>query len=151
MFKRKTKKQPNWWTTGDWKDKIEDGRLHIYTWLMVHNDDADETTSKACWSLLKNCEKNLTGLEYRTSSKWIKVDGGPTELPTQSGDSTDKGWHLRQLKIRAVTSEEGWKSLDDKLNQKKNMSLRSENSKLTKEIAWDRRAKKQLNKKTKTN
>ena len=27
MFKRKTKKQTNWWQTSDWKDKIEDGRV----------------------------------------------------------------------------------------------------------------------------
>ena len=148
MFKRKTKKQTNWWKTPDWKDKIEDGRLHIYTWLMFYNDDADEKTSKACWSLLKTCARNLTGLEYRTSSKWIKVDGGTAGLPpTPSGDPEAKGWHLRQLKIRAVTSEEGWKSLDGQLNQKKNMSLKSENSKLSKGTAWDRRAKKQLNKK----
>ena len=150
MFKRKTKKRTNWWQTSDWEDKIEHGRLHIYTWLMVHNDDDKETASKGCWDLLKKNAKGLTGLEYRTSSKWTKVDGGPAGLPTPSGDSKDKGWHLRQLKIRAVTSEEGWKSLDDQLNQKKNMSLRSENSKLTKDIAWDRRAKKQL-KKMKTN
>lgn len=130
MFKRKNKGEKtkekkststnkNWWKTDDWKGKIEEGRLHIYTWLMVQNDDDKETASKACWSLLKNCAKSLTGLEYRTSPKWIKVDGGPAGLPTQSGDSKEKGWHLRQLKIRAVTSGEGWETLDQELKKKR--------------------------------
>lgn len=59
MFKRKNKREKtkekkststnkNWWKTGDWQGKIEEGRLHIYTWLMVRDDDADAKTSKAC-------------------------------------------------------------------------------------------------------
>lgn len=149
--KKSTSTNKNWWKTGDWQGKIEEGRLHIYTWLMVRDDNADYTKSTACWVLLKKCAKKLTGLEYSTSSKWTKVDGDTTRLPIQSGDSTDKGWHLRQLKIRAVTSAEGWRTLDQALKKKEDMRLTKENSKLMKDTAWDRHAKKQLNKKTKTN
>ena len=138
--KKSTSKNKNWWKTGNWQGKIEEGRLHIYTWLMMDGADTDDKRKSGVWNMLKNTK--IPGLEYWTLSKWRKVGSWKSgDSYTPQGNEKGRGWHLRQPKIQAKKTEEYWKQLSTNQSQ---ATLSVENKYEKREKCCDRRARKHL-------